>query len=103
MRASHKINRTGGGLMSEIRIAIVGVGNCASSLIQGIEYYQDAKADEFVPGLMHVKVGPYHINDIKVVAAFDVDSNKVGRDLADAIFIEPNNKQLNSRTYPRPM
>jgi myo-inositol-1-phosphate synthase len=77
--------------MSEIRIAIVGVGNCASSLIQGIEYYQDAKADEFVPGLMHVKVGPYHINDIKVVAAFDVDSNKVGRDLADAIFIEPNN------------
>ena len=77
--------------MSKIRVAIVGIGNCASSLVQGIHYYRDAKEDENVPGLMHVKVGPYHIRDIKVVAAFDVDSNKVGRDVADAIWIEPNN------------
>ena len=77
--------------MSEIRVAIVGIGNCASSLVQGIHYYRDAKEDENVPGLMHVKVGPYHIRDIKVVAAFDVDSNKVGRDVADAIWVEPNN------------
>lgn len=77
--------------MSEIRVAIVGIGNCASSLVQGIHYYRDAKEDENVPGLMHVKVGPYHIRDIKIVAAFDVDSNKVGRDVADAIWIEPNN------------
>ena len=77
--------------MSEIRIAIVGVGNCTSSLIQGIEYYRDAQVDEFVPGLMHVRIGSYHISDIKVVAAFDADSNKVGRDVADAIFVEPNN------------
>jgi myo-inositol-1-phosphate synthase len=77
--------------MSEIRVAIVGIGNCASSLAQGIHYYRDAKEDENVPGLMHVKVGPYHIRDIKVVAAFDVDSNKVGRDVADAIWVEPNN------------
>jgi myo-inositol-1-phosphate synthase len=77
--------------MSEIRTAIVGVGNCASSLIQGIQYYRDATEGEFVPGLMHVRLGDYHISDIKVVAAFDVDSNKVGRDVADAIFVEPNN------------
>ena len=77
--------------MSEIRTAIVGVGNCASSLIQGIQYYRDATEDEFVPGLMHVRLGDYHISDINVVAAFDVDSNKVGRDVADAIFVEPNN------------
>jgi len=77
--------------MSEIRIAIVGMGNCASSLLQGLHYYRDAKEDKFVPGLMHVKVGPYHIRDVKVVAAFDVDSNKVGRDVSKAIFVEPNN------------
>jgi myo-inositol-1-phosphate synthase len=77
--------------MPEIRIAVVGVGNCASSLVQGIEYYRDAKEDEFVPGLMHVKFGPYHVSDVKVVAAFDVDKNKVGLDVADAIFVEINN------------
>jgi myo-inositol-1-phosphate synthase len=77
--------------MPEIRIAVVGVGNCASSLVQGIEYYRDAKEDEFVPGLMHVKFGPYHVSDVKVVAAFDVDKNKVGLDIADAIFVEINN------------
>ena len=77
--------------MSGIRIAIVGVGNCASSLVQGIHYYRDAKEDKFVSGLMHVNFGPYHVSDIKVVAAFDADSNKVGLGVADAIFAEINN------------
>ena len=77
--------------MPEIRVAIVGVGNCASSLVQGIEYYRGVKEDKFVPGLMHVKFGPYHVSDVKVVAAFDVDKNKVGLDVADAIFVEINN------------
>jgi len=75
----------------KIKIAIVGVGNCASSLVQGIHYYKDAKADDFVPGVMHVDFGGYHLNDIEVVAAFDVNSNKVGKDVADAIYAEPNN------------
>ena len=77
--------------MPEIRVAVVGIGNCASSLLQGIEYYRNAKDGEFVPGLMHVKFGPYHVSDVKVVAAFDVDKNKVGLDVADAIFAEINN------------
>jgi myo-inositol-1-phosphate synthase len=77
--------------MSEVRIAIVGVGNCASSLIQGLEYYKDADPSERVPGLMHVELGGYHIRDVKVVAAFDVDAKKVGKDVAEAIFTEPNN------------
>ncbi|MEM3420830.1 MAG: LAGLIDADG family homing endonuclease [Candidatus Hadarchaeum sp.] len=76
--------------MAEIRLAIVGVGNCASSLIQGLEYYKEAREDQFVPGLMHVNFGGYHIRDIKPVAAFDVDANKVGRDLSEAIFAPPN-------------
>lgn len=75
----------------KIRVAIVGVGNCASSLVQGIHYYKNAKDDEFVPGLMHVNFGGYHINDIEVVAAFDVNSNKVGKDVGDAIYAAPNN------------
>jgi myo-inositol-1-phosphate synthase len=74
-----------------IRVAIVGVGNCASSLVQGIEYYKDADPSATVPGLMHVKLGPYHVRDVQVVAAFDVDGKKVGRDVAEAIFTEPNN------------
>lgn len=77
--------------MSKIKIAIVGVGNCASSLVQGIHYYRDVQDDEFVPGVMHVNFGGYHISDIEVVAAFDVNSNKVGRDVAEAIYAEPNN------------
>ncbi len=77
--------------MSKIRVAIVGLGNCASSLIQGVHYYRDAKDDDFVPGLMHVNVGDYHVSDIEIVAAFDVDNNKVGRDVAEAIWVEPNN------------
>jgi len=77
--------------MGKINVAIVGVGNCASSLIQGVHYYRKAKDDEFVPGLMHVNLGGYHISDIKFVAAFDIDKNKVGKDLAEAIFTTPNN------------
>jgi len=77
--------------MGTINVAIIGVGNCASSLVQGIHYYKDAKEDEFVPGLMHVNLGGYHISDINIVAAFDIDKNKVGKDLAQAIFIKPNN------------
>lgn len=77
--------------MSKIKIAIVGLGNCASSLLQGIEYYKDAKDDEFIPGLMHVNFGGYHIKDIEIVAAFDVNKNKVGKDVAEAIYAEPNN------------
>lgn len=77
--------------MGKIKIAVVGLGNCASSLLQGIEYYKDAKDDEFVPGLMHVNFGGYHIRDIEVVAAFDVNANKVGKDVSEAIYAEPNN------------
>jgi myo-inositol-1-phosphate synthase len=74
-----------------IRVAIVGVGNCASALIQGLEFYKDAEPSQKVPGLMHVKLGPYHVRDIQIVAAFDVDGKKVGKDVAEAIFTEPNN------------
>lgn len=77
--------------MGKINVAIIGVGNCASSLIQGVHYYRNTKADEFVPGLMHVNLGGYHIKDINFVAAFDIDSNKVGKDLAEAIYTPPNN------------
>ena len=77
--------------MGKIKVAIVGVGNCASSLVQGIHYYRNAKDDEFVPGVMHVNFGGYHISDIEVVAAFDVNSNKVGKDVAEAIYASPNN------------
>jgi len=78
----------------KIRVAIIGVGNCASSLVQGIEYYKDAKDDEFVPGVMHTNFGGYHIRDIEVVAAFDVNSNKVGKDVAEAIYAAPNNTTI---------
>jgi myo-inositol-1-phosphate synthase len=76
--------------LKEIRVAIVGVGNSASALIQGVEYYKNVKEDETVPGLMHVNFGGYHVRDIKFVAAFDVDKNKIGKDLAEAIFTKPN-------------
>ncbi|HEY7969929.1 MAG TPA: inositol-3-phosphate synthase, partial [Candidatus Limnocylindrales bacterium] len=75
----------------KIRVAIVGVGNCASSLVQGRYYYENAKDDEFVPGLMHVNLGGYHVRDIEFVAAFDIDKNKVGKDLGEAIYQKPNN------------
>ena len=77
--------------MGSLRVAIVGVGNCASSLVQGVEYYQDAAPDTHVPGLMHVQFGPYHVSDIEWVAAFDVDAKKVGQDLAHAITASENN------------
>jgi myo-inositol-1-phosphate synthase len=77
--------------MSEVRIAIVGLGNCASALVQGLEYYKDADPNDAVPGLMHVELGGYHIRDVEIVAAFDVDAKKVGRDVAEAILAEPNN------------
>ncbi len=77
--------------MGKINVAIIGVGNCASSLVQGVHYYRQAKESEFVPGLMHVNLGGYHISDINFVAAFDIDKNKVGKDLAQAIFTTPNN------------
>jgi len=72
-------------------VAIIGVGNCASSLVQGVYYYSNAAEDDFVPGLMHVNLGGYHIRDINFVAAFDIDRNKVGKNLAEAIFTLPNN------------
>src|SRR5689334_21894887 len=77
--------------MGSVRVAIVGVGNCASSLVQGVEYYKDADPESRVPGLMHVQFGPYHVRDVEFVAAFDVDAKKVGRDLSEAIFASENN------------
>ena len=77
--------------MGSVRVAIVGVGNCASSLVQGVEYYKDADPATRVPGLMHVQFGPYHVRDLEFVAAFDVDAKKVGQDLADAISASENN------------
>ena len=74
-----------------VRVAIVGVGNCASSLVQGVHYYRDADPSQRVPGLMHVELGGYHVRDLEFVAAFDVDAKKVGRDLAEAIVAPPNN------------
>jgi myo-inositol-1-phosphate synthase len=77
--------------MGSVRVAIVGVGNCASSLVQGVEYYADADPGSRVPGLMHVRFGPYHVSDVEFVAAFDVDAKKVGQDLSAAIFASENN------------
>ena len=74
-----------------IRVGIVGVGNCASSLVQGVHYYRDAVVDDRVPGLMHVKFGDYHVRDVEFVTAFDVDAKKVGLDLSDAIGASENN------------
>ncbi|MGH9129736.1 MAG: inositol-3-phosphate synthase [Acidimicrobiales bacterium] len=77
--------------MSKIRVAVAGVGNCASALVQGIEYYRGADPNDAVPGLMHVVLGGYHVGDVEVVAAFDVDAAKVGLDLGKAVFVPPNN------------
>jgi len=77
--------------MGKIRVAIIGVGNCASSLVQGVEFYKKAKDDEKIPGLMHVNLGGYHISDIEFSAAIDIDKNKVGKDLSEAIYTKPNN------------
>lgn len=77
--------------MGKLRVGIIGVGNCASSFVQGVHYYRNAKDTDFVPGLMHVNLGGYHISDIEFSAAFDVDKNKVGLDLGQAVFTKPNN------------
>src|SRR5438309_192966 len=77
-------------LDDRVRVAIIGVGNCANSLLQGVEYYKDAPDDQFVPGLMHVNLGGYHIRDIEFTAAFDVTADKVGKDLSDAMWAKPN-------------
>ncbi len=87
-------NGSGAGLLAqkdEVRVAIVGVGNCASSFVQGTQYYRDASPDEFVPGLMHVDLGGYHVRDIVFSAAFDIDADKVGKDLSEAIWAGQNN------------
>ena len=78
-------------MSGKVRVAIIGAGNCASSFVQGVHYYREAKAGEFVPGLMHVNLGGYHISDIEFTAAFDVDKTKVGKDLSQAIFSGMNN------------
>ena len=77
--------------MSSVKVAIVGVGNCASSLVQGVEFYKDIGAEDEVPGIMHSVLGEYGIGDIEVVAAFDINETKVGRDLSEAIYAAPNN------------
>ena len=77
--------------MGKVRVAIAGVGNCASSLVQGVHYYNHAEPGDDVPGLMHVDLGGYHVRDIEFVAAFDVDAKKVGRDLSEAILASENN------------
>jgi myo-inositol-1-phosphate synthase len=77
-------------LDDRVRVALIGVGNCANSLLQGVEYYKDAPDDEFVPGLMHVNLGGYHVHDVEFTAAFDVTKDKVGKDLSDAIWAAPN-------------
>src|SRR6476646_2149041 len=89
---SHQNGNSNGKARSDdrVRVAIIGVGNCANSLLQGVEYYKDAPDDEFVPGLMHVNLGGYHVRDIEFTAAFDVTTDKVGKDLADAIWARPN-------------
>jgi myo-inositol-1-phosphate synthase len=93
-------------MSKKVRVAVIGAGNCASSLVQGVQYYKDAKPDDFVPGLMHVNLGGYHVHDIEFTAAFDIDSNKVGKDLSEAIFAAPNNTyrfadvpNLNAKVY----
>ena len=78
-------------MASAVRVAIIGAGNCASALVQGVTYYRDAPESQFIPGLMHARVGDYHVSDIEFSAAFDVDERKVGRDLSEAILAPPNN------------
>src|SRR4026207_2246097 len=83
-------SKNGARQKDKVRVAIIGVGNCANSLLQGVEYYKKAKSEDTVPGLMHVDLGGYHISDIEFTAAFDVVKGKVGVDLADAIWAHPN-------------
>lgn len=90
-KKSDKLSEIQAGASKKVRVAIIGVGNCASALVQGVQYYRNAKPEDRVPGLMHVQLGGYHISDIEFTAAFDIDSNKVGKDLSEAIFTTPNN------------
>jgi len=76
---------------NKVRVAIIGVGNCAAALVQGIHFYRNAPEDQFIPGLMHPRVGDYHVGDIEITAAFDIDAAKVGKDLSEAIWAGPNN------------
>ena len=87
---------------NKIRVGIVGVGNCASSFVQGLSYYADAESNEPVPGLMNVSVGGYHVSDVEISAAFDINARKVGRDVADAIWAEPNSRRLCRRRTSSP-
>ena len=87
--------------MGAVRVAIVGVGNCASALVQGVHYYRSAPDDGFIPGLMRPRLGPYHVGDIEFSAAFDIDARKVGTDLSEAILTAPNNT-VSLRRGPRP-
>jgi hypothetical protein len=75
----------------KVRVAIIGVGNCASSLVQGVQFYKNAQKDETIPGIMHTQLGDYHVRDIEFTLAIDVNATKVGKDLSEAIFAEPNN------------
>jgi myo-inositol-1-phosphate synthase len=90
VRRSSEVD-TGRHVVGSVRVAVIGVGNCASSLVQGVEYYRHASADGFIPGLMHPVLGGYHVGDIEFSAAFDIDAGKVGRDLSEAIGAAPNN------------
>ena len=90
-RATKAVAASNGSGKGSINVAIIGLGNCASSLIQGVHFYRDADEGAAVPGLMHVDLGGYHVRDLNFVAAFDIDANKVGKDLAEAIFAPPNN------------
>ncbi|MFP4460384.1 MAG: inositol-3-phosphate synthase [Candidatus Zixiibacteriota bacterium] len=85
----------------KVRVALIGVGNCASSLVQGVHYYRNAKSGDKIPGLMHVDLGGYHINDIEFTAAFDINKTKVGLDISEAIFSEPNNTTVFQREIPK--
>ena len=82
-----------GSAARKVRVGIVGVGNCASSLVQGLSYYREANGNEPVPGLMNVELGGYHVSDVEISSAFDVNASKVGRDVSEAIFAKPNNTQ----------
>src|SRR5512134_2733027 len=75
----------------KVRVAVIGVGNCASSLVQGVQFYKNAKQDDVIPGIMHTHIGGYHVRDIEFTLGIDVNATKVGKDLSEAIFAEPNN------------
>src|SRR5439155_9864410 len=88
-------------MSGKVRVAIIGVGNCASSFVQGLHYYRNAKETDRIPGLMHVSLGGYHVRDVEIVAAIDIDKNKVGKDVADAITTWPNNTLVFSKVPKR--